>query len=441
MGLSLRKGYGLDNKSLSGDFASKMWSSYTQLNPGVYSEAVATEFKRRMKPDYVENFVPNGGGLNATDWIDTDADGLADLALFPTSTYASIYSIVTGSGGEGHAQRSVENNTAHKAYLFLPAAFLYAGITYTVTVTYRSNTLFTVGAQSALGPVLASSPSVFATESFSITPTGNGYVVISNWQSLVGGWIEVDSLTITHTISQNYFNTFGPSGLNKTTADWIGIMVTTNNTLAKTNAKTGAVMKWNMDGTILTQNNTPAYTNGANAGIITFTSTDGFDGVTLFRCDTCSLSHLSGLSGFINLSTLSVYGNLLTSLTTYTWDNLISFSCHVNQLTSLTTYAWTNLVTFYCYSNKLTSLVNFGTNSMAADNEQLNLYSTEMVNSRLAYYNSMFAVTPPIKNLTLNLSGATMGIPTGAGSNTDLLGILAKFTAAGFTATIIVRTS
>ena len=78
MGLSLRKGYGLDNKSLSGDFASKMWASYTQLNPGVYSEAIATEFKRRMKPDYVDNLVPNGGGLNATDFIDSNSDGQAD---------------------------------------------------------------------------------------------------------------------------------------------------------------------------------------------------------------------------------------------------------------------------------------------------------------------------------------------------------------------------
>ena len=153
-----------------------------------------------------------------------------------------------------------------------------------------------------------------------------------------------------------------------------------------------------MDGTIASQNNLPAYTKGVNAGIITFTSTDGFSGVTVFVCEGCNLSHLSGLSGLINL------------------------------------------VAFYCNANKLTSLVNIGTNKMATNREDSNLYSTSMVDSRLAYYNTMFAVTPPIKNLTLNLSGATMGIPTGAGSNTDLLGILAKFTAAGFTATIIVRT-
>lgn len=51
-----------------------MWSSYTQLNPGVYSDAIATEFKRRMKPDYVDNLFQNGGGLNATVILDTDSN-------------------------------------------------------------------------------------------------------------------------------------------------------------------------------------------------------------------------------------------------------------------------------------------------------------------------------------------------------------------------------
>ena len=240
----------------TGDFASKMWASYTQLNPGVYSEAIATEFKRRMKPDYVDS-------------------------------------------------------------------------------------------------------------------AGTGY----------------------------YYNTFGPSGLNKTTADWIGIMVTSSATIVRTNTKTGATLKWNLDGAIITQNNLPAYTKGANAGIITFTSIDGFSGVTTVDCSACNLTHLSGL------------------------------------------YGVTNLVSLYCNSNQLTSITNIGTKNISTDREDLNKYSTAMVDSRLAYYNTMFATNPPIKNLTLNLSGATMGIPTGAGSNTDLLGILAKFTAAGFTATIIVRTS
>lgn len=314
---------GLKNLSIAGRGGSsawwdKMWSSYTQLNPGVYSKAIATEFKRRMKPDYVDS-------------------------------------------------------------------------------------------------------------------AGTGY----------------------------YYNTFGPSGLNKTTADWIGIMVTSSATTARPNTKTGATLKWNLDGTIITQNNLPAYTKGANAGIITFTSTDGFSGVTSFDCSVSTLLHVSGLSSFVNLLVFYCSSNSLSNLTTYQWPSLTNFQCHGNDLVSLQTYDWVNMTTFYCrdndltslvtrtwpslilfncYGNQLTSINNTCSNKISIDNEQNNLYPTTMVDSRLAYYNTMFAVTPPIKNLTLNLSGATMGIPTGAGSNTDLLGILAKFTAAGFTATIIVRT-
>ena len=298
MGLSLRKGYGLDNKSLSGDFASKMWSSYIQLNPGVYSDAIATEFKRRMKPDYVDS-------------------------------------------------------------------------------------------------------------------AGTGY----------------------------YYTTFGPSGLNKTTADWIGIMVTDSATIVKTNTKTGATIKWNMDGTIVTQNNLPAYTKNANAGIITFTSTDGFGGVTAFDCSQCNLSHLSGLSSFVNIASLICFNNKLTLLTTYQWSKLTTFGCSGNLLTSLTTYSWPLLVTFNCSGNLLVSLLNTGTRNISVDNESFNLYPTTAVDSRLSYWNSVLAATPPVKNLNINLSGATMGIPTGAGSNPDYLGIIAKVQAAGFIPTISTRTS
>ena len=303
----------------NGDFASKMWASYTQLNPGVYSDAIATEFKRRMKPDYIDS-------------------------------------------------------------------------------------------------------------------SGVGY----------------------------YYNTFGPSGLNKTTADWIGIMVTSSATATKTNTKTGAVMKWNMDGTIVAQNNTPAYVKGANAGIVTFTSTDGFGGVTVFNCSSCNLTDLSGLYGFTKLNTFQCNTNQLTALTTYEWTTLVNFVCHTNkltslttylwdklagfycnsnQLTSLTTYVWPNLAAFYCGSNYLTSLTNTGTNKMSDDNESINLYPTAMVDSRLAYWNSVFSATPPIKNLTLNLGGATMGIPTGGANNADYIGIIANVQAAGYIPTVLIRTT
>jgi hypothetical protein len=69
------------------------------------------------------------------------------------------------------------------------------------------------------------------------------------------------------------------------------------------------------------------------------------------------------------------------------------------------------------------------------------VFNTAAVDSQLSVINTYFASVTPIKKVTINLSGATMGIPTGGASNTDLLGIVAKHVAAGFTATITVRTS
>ena len=266
----------------TGDFSSKMWSSYTQLNPGVYSDAIATEFKNRMKPTYVDS-------------------------------------------------------------------------------------------------------------------AGTGY----------------------------YYNTFGPPGLNKKTADWIYMLTTSGDLMSRSIAKSGVVMKWNLDGTIVTKNGLPTYTKGGNAGIITLTSIDGFGGVTSFDIFTNPFKGVCPTFVFANITRLAI-----STIPGYT-GVLPSFNCP-------------KLADFFVQDSRFSSvgsIAGFATNNASQFLLTNNTFNTANVNYVLACFNTMFAVTPPIKNLTLNLSGATMGIPTGAGSNTDLLGILAKFTAAGFTATIIVRTS
>ena len=52
-----------------------------------------------------------------------------------------------------------------------------------------------------------------------------------------------------------------------------------------------------------------------------------------------------------------------------------------------------------------------------------------------------YQVNTPTANCTFNLSGANMGIPTGGASNVDIVRLSGYYTAAGKTATIIVRTS
>ena len=69
------------------------------------------------------------------------------------------------------------------------------------------------------------------------------------------------------------------------------------------------------------------------------------------------------------------------------------------------------------------------------------MFSSSEVDDQLNVINTYFETTTPIGDLTLDLSGSTMGIPTDGASNIDLLGIVAKHVLAGYTATITVRTS
>ena len=70
-----------------------------------------------------------------------------------------------------------------------------------------------------------------------------------------------------------------------------------------------------------------------------------------------------------------------------------------------------------------------------------NAVVTAKLDAWFAYLNTYFGTNTPVQNCTFNVSGAAMGIPTDGASNTDIVGIKDKFTAAGFTATITIRTS
>jgi len=100
-----------------------------------------------------------------------------------------------------------------------------------------------------------------------------------------------------------------------------------------------------------------------------------------------------------------------------------------------------NPVTISFYECGLTGLLRTWKTSLATVNFLNNNCNTAELDAFLSFLNTFYATNTPIKNLSLVLGGADMGIPTGGASNTDLLGIVAKFVAAGFTATITVRTS
>ncbi len=68
-------------------------------------------------------------------------------------------------------------------------------------------------------------------------------------------------------------------------------------------------------------------------------------------------------------------------------------------------------------------------------------FSTANIDKLLKAAADWYQLNPPTANCTFDVSGAKMGIPTGGASNVDIVRLIGYYTAAGFTATIIVRTS
>lgn len=65
---------------------------------------------------------------------------------------------------------------------------------------------------------------------------------------------------------------------------------------------------------------------------------------------------------------------------------------------------------------------------------------TAALDAWFAWANNYFASNTPTRSSIFKFDGVGMGVPTGGNSNTDIVGIKAKYVAAGFTATITVNT-
>ena len=265
-------------------------------------------------------------------------------------------------------------------------------------------------------------------------------------------YTQVEKDTILGRLSTAYIiSTFGPAGQNKTICDFMMIFWNSNTTTAlttKTNTKTGATLRWNYgNGHIYSQNNLPAQ---VNSGVISLTSTDAFSGYTTmdlsantFRYKFPIGSLPSGLS-IVYLHTNQFTGDWANKTLSSVITQLYLYS---NQFTggipNVTPHI-TNVFNFRAYSpNNFSSASNVTIfrRAMTFFNIQSNALPTAKVDELLHNMNLYYTANVPTQNCTIDLSGATMGIPTGGASNTDLVALQAIWTAAGKTLTITVRTS
>lgn len=143
----------------------------------------------------------NSGVAGMTDWIDSNADGLADG--WYGGGFAGLWSIVTGNGFVGNAQRVIENNVNDLAYLGFISLTLNAGVSYKISGKYRCNTITKIN-HTTSGLMLSLPINTGNALPFDITftPTSNGALYILS-TAVSGAWFEIDEVSI-KPIRDNY---------------------------------------------------------------------------------------------------------------------------------------------------------------------------------------------------------------------------------------------
>ena len=243
------------------------------------------------------------------------------------------------------------------------------------------------------------------------------------------------------------YSTFGPAGANKTVCDFIFLIKTgLASTLTKAIVKGGATLRWNQDGVITESNAVPAWTKSTGNGFFTCSSTDGFAAVTGFRNDVLGLElnypkiNLSGITGACYLN-----NNNLTHLSVMNLPNCTSFRININPTMhpDLLDHNIPKVVDYLFNGSNKNKIEGYKFISLALTtlNGSNNNLQTGEIDKLLNQLNIFYAANAPLVNLTVTLSGANMGIPTGGVNNTDILALMNTYTAASKVFTAIIRTS
>jgi len=180
------------------------------------------------------------------------------------------------------------------------------------------------------------------------------------------------------------------------------------------------------------------------------------------------------LSGDTNSITIFQHYNQIKSYGVVTnWvlpSTLKSFYIHVTGLTGVVTN-WvlpSTLKSFYISATGLTgslpqitehatNTINYRASSAYMSDSNVTVFRKAMTNFDVSSQNVTFStanidkllkaaadwyqVNAPTANCTYNLSGANMGIPTDGVSNVDIVRLIGYYSAAGFAATVLVRTN
>ena len=166
----------------------KMYLGGNKLNNLISS---FVRFPTTLNEEIGSEILINSGTSGNTDWVDSNADGLAD-DFFVTNATPTI---VTGNGFIGNAQRIV-TISASTCYINLNGSNLITGKQYRVTGKYRSSNQLSfnnaIDVTEALPPNTADAIS-FSRYGIAVV---NGDIRIYMASAGVGDWLEIDELSV-----------------------------------------------------------------------------------------------------------------------------------------------------------------------------------------------------------------------------------------------------
>lgn len=246
-------------------------------------------------------------------------------------------------------------------------------------------------------------------------------------------------LTEALTTDPYYYATFR----RRPAADWLFVLQTSaTTTSARSMVKTGVPLRWDCDGTIFNQNDLPAYSRGANNGILICSTRDGRD--TLANFD-LSFNQFSGALPALNLPAATVFwvqGNQFSgAFPTLNLPSVTNFRAHSNQFVGIFPDIFMpSCRNFEIQNNQFSGIsdeitwINSTNNikNISVANNMLNQASVDLILNRYWLYRTPKANAAG--NLTMSLQGGNAApSATGLSNRAD---IIAAFTAAGKTATI-----
>jgi hypothetical protein len=341
-----------------------------------------------------------GIGLNRLRLVGGNISPTNLTASFDIPTISGQVSWVDNSGGK--AQYEVYSSYNGNPYVFLGTTL--AGATSYIDTTCKQNASVVYKIRAKRGSIYSD----YVSASALATPL----CWKTDQSTLTAVAISTLSISVGKTVTVNWGD-----GTNQA---YTGI----NSNITKNYAKTGQYNIWlsgdiNSITSFILLAQTKFYGNLQN-WIINYSS------MSVFTLNLCAFT--GDMSNFLipqSITNYSLYGNNITGKA-----NNISTSA--------------SAIRYRMYSNALNgsniSVFRVGMTELNIKDQSV-IFPTSEIDKLLKAAADWYQLNPPTDNCTYNLSGANMGIPTDGVSNVDIVRLIGYYTAAGFAATVLVRTS